>query len=83
MSSTVVVAPGVPSIGLELSSYSVSEEDEAVRVCVSLTQEVSFTVTATISTADGTAMGNTHRFMSCPRIRGWGCKYTDSPKPLP
>ena len=46
------------SVGLELSAYTVSEEDEAVRVCVSLTQQVSSRVVVTVSTSDGTATGN-------------------------
>ena len=48
---------GGPRIGLELPSYSVEEDDVAARVCVSLTQPVSSPVTATISTADLSAMG--------------------------
>ena len=48
---------GGPQIGIEQSSYLVNEEDEVVRVCVSINQEFSGTVTANIFTLDGFAMG--------------------------
>ena len=64
--STVVDGP---RIGLEFPSYSVEEDDVAARVCVSLTQPVSSPVTATISTADLSAMGKLYIHHCCrPQI---------------
>ena len=50
-------------IGLEMEVYSVSEEDGAARVCVSLSQPVDETVTATVTTVDNSAL----------------CKYAQNP----
>lgn len=46
-----------PRIGLELPVYTTTEESGAVRLCVSITQMISGTVTATVSTSSQTAIG--------------------------
>lgn len=64
-------------VGLEISSYSVSEEDEAIRVCASINQEFSGTVTATITTSDQSALGQFHQL----KLSGLCCEKTPSTSP--
>ena len=63
----ITTTDGDARIGLELASYIVNEEDEAVQVCASITsnQDIPDTVTAAISTADQSAMGTNIHVPQC------------------
>lgn len=56
LTSIYVSDPG-PRIGLEQPFYTTTEESGAVQLCVSITQMISGTVTATVTTFSQTAIG--------------------------